>query len=271
MINRFFLPLFALLLFPISALANGVFDINLLDPSQFLNQKLPQNVSNEAVKMFGIYTAERPYSGATSMADYNSMDLLVEATLVKIGDGVLNALAASGIPKPQIEAPAVPMAAIKIRKAINDRSDIGISTIFYKGQTIVGGDVKIVLHEAEEGPSYALRLGYTYADVPYAFIHDCSTISPELVMSQKLYFAEPYLGIGGRYITGRLVMSETVDVPGLGPETVNVTGNGHGTTAYAFTGVYFRIFGAQGLRLGVEGTFDISGYSSVGGVFGLGF
>ncbi len=269
MAKQSLLLLLCLLLFPLQA--GAILNISFLDPSQFLNQKLPQNVSNEAVKMFAIYTVHRPYTGATSMVDYNSMDVLVEATLVKIGDGVLNALAANGITPPQIEAPAVPIGALKIRKAINERSDLGISVLSYQGQIIVGGDVKVVLHKAEEGPSFAIRLGYTYANVPYAFLHDISTISPELVMSQKLYFAEPYLGIGGRYMHGRIAMSETVNVPILGPETVNVTGTGSGTTGYAFTGVYFRIFGAQGLRLGVEGTFDLSGYSTVGGVFGLGF
>ena len=260
----------SLVLYSPVALA-GDLNINFLDPSQFLNQKLPQNITDQTIKMFSIYTVHRPYSGATSMADTNSLDILVEGTLVKIGDGLITALNQNGIPAPSIEAPAIPMAKVSIRKAINQRADLGLSGLIIRGQTIIGGDVKIVIHDAEEGPSYALRLGYTYMNVPYAYVHDCSTISPELVMSQKLYFAEPYLGIGGRYMHGRLDISQTVNVPILGPQTVNVEGSGGGTTGYAFTGVYFRIFGAQGLRLGVEGTFDFSGFSTVGAVVGLGF
>jgi hypothetical protein len=247
---------------------SGVLDLNYLNPND-LAGVLPQNVVNETIKLFGVYTAHRPYTGATSISHSNTLDILVEASLVKIGSGLINALNQDGIPQTPPAIPAFPMAKVSLRKGFGNGADVGISGLFYRGQMIVGGDLKIVLHDAEEGPSFALLLGYTYAQVPYAYIKDCSTISPEIRMSQRLYFAEPYIGLGGRYISG------TVSVPFSLTSPVNenftIEKSGSGGTAYAFTGVFFRIFGAQGLRLGIEGTFDISGYSTIGGVFGLGF
>ena len=248
--------------------ANGIFDINFLDPAA-LAGAVPQNITDEAVKMFGIYTAHHPYSGAVSIIRSNTFDLVVEATLVKIGPGLIDALNANGIPGTPPAAPAVPMAKLAIRKALSPGADIGISGLGFRGQFILGGDLKIVLHEAEEGPSFALRLGYTYSKVPYAYVKTCSTFSPEIVMSQPLYFAEPYLGIGGRYIRGTLSVPFQGSPPLFPDFTVEKSGGG--ITGYAFTGVFFRVLGAQGLRLGIEGSFDLSGYHTMGGVFGLGF
>jgi hypothetical protein len=248
--------------------ADGLLNINYIDPNN-LGGIVPQNIANEAIKMFGIYTVHRPYSGATSILESNTLDVDVEATMVKIGDGLVNALKADGLASANTTGvpTAVPMAKLNIRKGFSDWFDIGLSGLTYGGQKIFGGDLKFVFSNPEEGLSWALRLGYTYASVPYAYVTTCSTFSPELVASRRLDFAEPYFGIGGRYISG------TLSVPFHPPvgNDFTVTKSGSGETGYAFTGVYFRILGPQGLRLGIEGSFDISGYHTVGGIFGLGF
>ena len=249
--------------------ASGLLNFNYLDPTN-LGGLLPQNVTNETVKLFGIYTAHRPYSGATSIGHSNTLDILVEASLVKLGSGLVDALNENGIAGAPLAIPAVPIAKVSLRKAFGDHVDIGFSGLYYRSGEILGGDLKIVLYDAEEGPAYAFRLGYTFASVPYAYIINCSTISPELVLSQRLYFAEPYLGIGGRYIQGT-VSVPFAPLPPLQPNAFSVEKQGHGVTAYAFTGVFFRILGAQGLRFGIEGSFDISGYSTMGAIFGIGF
>jgi hypothetical protein len=257
-----------------SAHAQGILGINYLDPNT-LSGAVPQNVANQAIKMFGIYTAHRPYSGATSIIESNTFDLDVEATLVKIGDGLVNELKADGLASANTSnvPPAVPMAKINLRKGFTDWFDLGLSGLYYRGQEIIGGDLKFVLYNPEEGLAWALRLGYTYASVPYAYVTSCSTISPELVVSRRLYFSEPYFGIGGRYITGTISVpfnTGSINVPSV-PNSFNVTKSGSGVTGYAFTGVYFRLLGPQGLRLGIEGTFDLSGYHTIGGIFGFGF
>ena len=252
----------------------GILDFNYIDPNN-LGALLPQDVANEAIKMFGIYTCHRPYSGATSITHSNTLDLNVEATLVKLGDGLVKALNANNVNVSQQNLPAVPWAAINLRKGFNDSFDLGISFTSYKGQTVIGGDFKFVLHDAEEGPSYALRLGYTHISVPYAYVTSGSVINPEFVVSQRLDFAESYIGAGFRYITGTLTVPGIVTVKGPGGTSVSqnftLTKDGSGTDQYLFTGVYFRILGSQGLRLGIEGAFDFSGYHTLGGVFGIGF
>jgi hypothetical protein len=266
-LSRSFFFIFLLMLAS-PALAGGIFNINYIDPNN-LSGAIPQNLANEAIKMFGIYSAHRPYSGATSLGHVNSLDFLIEASLVKLGPGLIDALKADGIAGAPIAVPAVPMAKIQIRKALGERADFGISGLYYRGQSVIGGDLKIVLQDAEEGVSIALRFGLTYAEVPYAYIKNCTTYSPELLISQRMSFAEPYLGIGGRYVTG------TVLVPFKGSPPFfpdfSVEKSGHGATGYAFTGVYFRILGAQGLRLGIEGSYDLSGFDTMGAVVGLGF
>lgn len=220
--------------------------------------------------MFGIYTAHRSYTGANSIADSNGLDIRVEATMVKIGDGLLGALESNGIAAPAFDAPAIPMAKVNLRKSLGDRTDIGFSGLAFRGQSIYGGDINITVWKPEEGPSFSFRLGYTYVKLPYAYIDSLSTISPEIVASQRLSFAESYIGIGGRYMTGTMKATIQVGVPPFSLSQ-DLTKSGSAMTAYAFTGVYFRILGAQGLRVGMEGSYDISGFPTLGTVIGFGF
>lgn len=253
-----------------AARAQGIFDFGLINPSD-LGGVLPQNVADEAVRMVGIYSAHRPYSGATPITRYNGVDLQIEATLVKLGPGLARALREIGASNLTPEGvPALPLVKLNLRKGIGPNSDIGLSGIVLYGQRIFGGDIRWLVAEPEEGLNWAFRLGYTYADMPtVTYVRSCNTIAPELVVSRPLEFAEPYFGIGGRYMWG------TVDIPFEGtPPLVpdfNITKKGSASDFYVFTGVYFHVIGPQGLRLGVEGSWDLSGYHTIGTVFGVGF
>ncbi|MBS1958312.1 MAG: hypothetical protein JST80_02460 [Bdellovibrionales bacterium] len=261
---------FALLIAPLvtsTPTRAGIFDFSLIDPS-LLNGYLPQGVADEAIKMYGIYAAHRPYVGATPITNYNGFDLKVEVTLMKVGDGLVNALrevgATNALPS---NMPAIPMVKLNARKAIGPNSDIGFSGMVVYGQTVLGGDILILVSEAEEGEgmNVALRLGYNYLNAPYAYVKSCNTIQPELVFSRPLEFAEPYIGIGGRYMWG------TIDIPLDTTPQVHLTKSGSGKDGYLFTGVSFHVIGPQGLRMGIEGSYDFSGYHTIGTVFGLGF
>ncbi len=254
------------------AWASGVVNLGLLDINQFLKipgSIIPQDVINEAMKTFALYTVHRPYSGATSMFSSNSMDINLEATMVKIGGGFGNAISAAGIPETSSTAsmPAVPVAKVNVRRAFGESVDVGFSGLVFKGQSVLGGDIKLVLDEPEEGPAWALRLGFTHVNLPIAYIKNCNVIAPELLISKRLMFAEPYLGVGFRYIHG------TLDIPlsELYPTIPDIVHDGYAFDEYVFTGVYFRLLGATGLRLGVEGSFDVSGFHTIGTVVGLGF
>jgi hypothetical protein len=237
------------------------FDPSFFDLSQ-LNNLIPQDIANEAAKTMGILLVHRPYQGAISIFEPSGFEVKIETTMIKIGDGIINALEANGVNNASLQqSPAVPMLKGHIRKALGPSTDIGISGIFYQGQYVVGGDFKFNIYDPEEGLSSAIRLGYTLAKVPQLNLQSLSVITPELVFSRRLSFAEPYIGIGGRFISGTV----SAEFPIIG----TLEKSGSGTTGYAFTGVNFMI-GSKGLRLAFEGNYDLSGFSSIGTMFGFG-
>ena len=269
---HFFIFVFSIFFTLVQNANAGLLNFNLLNPND-LNSALPQNVADGVIKTFGIYTVHRSYQGASPLILSNSVDLFVEGSMVKFGDALANALDANGIPSSSIKnIPAAPALKLHLVKAINERADLGFSGIFVGPQHIYGFDLKIILSNPEEGITSALRIGYTVSHVPISYVTSCKVWSPELVFSRKLYYAEPYLGFGARFISGTLEVP--FSLPAIGPvpaQNFTLTKDGSGITEYAFTGVYFRILGAQGLRLGLEGSFDFSGFHTMGAVVGLGF
>lgn len=247
--------------------AQAAFNPSLFDPDN-LNGVLPDDVAREAAKALGIYFAHRPYQGAVSIYDNNALDFGIEVSLIKIGDGVSKALAANDMASStDSSSVALPNAKIHIRKALSQTLDMGFSGFFYQGQYCYGLDFKIELSNPPEGLNTAIRLGYSYASAPALYLDSVKVISPEFVASRQIEAAETYIGTGIRYITGTIAVP--FDVPPADPFTA--TKSGSGFTAYAFTGVKFQILGPKGFRLGMEGTYDISGFSSLGTFFGIGF
>lgn len=262
--SKAFLRFLILISTLVSGLAHAGFGPSILDPSLLSNQ-LPDDVATEAAKTFGVYFAHRPYQGAATIQEENSTEFKIETTMVKIGDGLFTALEKYGASGSIQDMPAIPSLKFHIRKPITQGFDIGASGLFVGGQYVAGADLKIVLFHPEEGLTGALRLGATYATAKKFYLERISVFSPEFVVSRKFDFVEPYLGIGGRYIWGKV--SVTFDVSPAPPLTI--AKNGSGSTGYAFTGVNF-ILGSKGLRLALEGTYDISGFSSIGTVIGFG-
>jgi hypothetical protein len=252
-----------LLMSPQSAKAQ--FDFGLIDPA-LLSAAIPQDVADEAIRMVGNFTAHRAYQGATPISRYNSFDLNIEATLVKIGPGIIKALQSAGATSlTTTDYKSLPIIKLNLRKSLNEKADLGFSGIGYVGQLILGGDVRFILHEPEEGPTWGMRISYNYANLPaVTYVRSQNTIQTEVVASRPLDFAEPYIGLGGRYMWG------TMDVP-LESPPISATKTGSAFDLYAFTGVYFHIIGPQGLRMGVEGSYNLSSYHTLGTVFGLGF
>ena len=247
------------------SLANA--GLSILDANA-LNGAVPSNVASAAIKTFGIYFAHRPYNGASSMYDTNGLDFKIELTLVKIGSDLNDAMVANGQSSSSTaNTLALPAAKIHFRKALSPTADIGVSGLYYMGQYAIGTDLKFVLSNPEEGITTALRFGYSYATATILYLKSVTVLSPEFVMSRKFDGAEPYLGLGGRYITG------TISVPFHLPPVpdFNIPKSGSGYTAYAYTGVTFSILGPKGFRIGMEGAYDISGFSSLGMTFGVGF
>jgi len=246
-------------------------NLNILNPTD-LGGALPDNVASAAIKTFGIYLAHRPYQGAKSIFDENGLDINFEVTLIHIGSGLADAMAANGMNSSNASSmPALPMAKIHIRKAISKTMDMGISGLYYDGQQSIGGDLKIVLNDPEdaEGVTSAIRLGYTYASASAIYLKDVHVYSPEFVVSRKLDTTEPYLGVGARYIVGTIAVP--FFLPPLPQPHFTIEKSGSGFTGFAFVGVQFKIFGPKGLIFGMEGAYDMSGFSSLGTLIGVAF
>lgn len=241
----------------------------IIDPSAF-GVAIPANVTHAVISTVGAISMHRPYTGATSIGKINSVDVLIEATLIKIADEIPNALKANGLDSSGSEnVPSLPFAALQVRKGLGPAFDIGGSIIRYQKNFAWGLDAKWTFYDPEEGLTHALFLGYTQARLPMAYT-ELKTWNLEWIFSRKLNFAEPYIGIGARYSYGTLSLTVYPDPP-LPQIPIQLSSSSQAASFYGRLGVFFRVLGPQGLRMGIEGSFDIHYMHSLGAVIGMGF
>lgn len=248
-----------------SFISNGVIDTSVLEDS------VPQNLVNAIVKTMGIYTMHRPSMGASSLGSSGTLsghvDVYIEGTLVKFSPIIIDALkqtelGANGVGDTS-KFPALPIAKLHVDAAINERTAFGISGIYYPGNYIAGGHIQHVLWQPEEGLYLTGRLSGTYASLPIAYT-TLSTWSPEIVVGKAMSFADPYIGISYTLIAG--TFDVTLDNPPF-PIT-RVKARGGGSTASSFMGVIFRM---PLFRLGLEGSYNLDGFHTVGSTIGMSF
>jgi hypothetical protein len=248
-----------------SFITNGVIDTSVLEDS------VPQNLVNAIVKTMGIYTMHRPSMGASSLGSSGTLsghlDVYIEGTLVKFSPIIIDALKSTEVGANGIgdtsNIPALPIAKLHIDGAINEKMAFGISGIYYPGNYIVGGHIQRVLWQPEEGLYLTGRLAGTYASIPVAYT-TLSTWSPQIVVGKAMSFADPYIGISYTLIAGTFDI--TLDNPPF-PIT-RVKARGGGSTASSFMGVIFRL---PLFRLGLEGSYNLDGFHTVGSTIGMSF
>src|SRR5690606_38208760 len=110
--------------------------------------------------------------------------------------------------------PVLPVPRILIHKGLGQSIDIGASAMVYVPlkMALYGGDIKITIYNPDQGITWALRGSYAYSKIDYV---KTDTFSPQILISRKLNFADPYLGMGYQYTTG------TVTLPlDLGPPPI---------------------------------------------------
>jgi hypothetical protein len=213
-------------------------DLTAIDPA----------ICNALVKTIGLSTDHRPMESAAPLGTFLGLEAGLEVTLSKFPSDLNEALVDAGLGSSQVEIPVIPAPKLHLKKGIGERVGIGVSAIFYRGYALYGGDIKYTLALPEEGPTWAIRAAYSESDIGYV---KTRTLSPQLVVSRALEFADPYLGIGYQFSRGKIAHTETV-----GPMTVTLSGTGVAQAFVAFTGVQFRAK-PLGLQLTLEG-----GYSS---------
>jgi hypothetical protein len=184
-----------------------------LDITQFPN---PNDLVSDAVvkalvKTIGFGTEHRAYEPATPLGLFLGLDVGIEATLVKVPTELGTELANVGVSSASIP-PALPIPRVIVHKGLG-RIDVGASYIGFKQYKIYGGDVKWAFYVPDEGLCFAVRLNYTKAKVD---IVETTTISPQILMSKKIDFADPYVGIGYQNVKGKLTVS--IPLPQIDPE-----------------------------------------------------
>jgi len=222
------------------------------------------------------------------------LDVGLETTLVQppaslsSALGSLGSMGGAGSPSSSASSssptiPIIPSIRLHIHKGISKKIDIGFSALptmpswpYVGGTLLMGGDIKVVIWEPEEGATWALRGSYNVNNLNinytgYAISVQTATITPQLLISKKLSFADPYLGLGYQYTYGSLQL--TVPVPSLSPPLpsiapIVVTQSGSGAGTFFFGGISMKV-PLIGLKFTIEGAYSPLGMNYLGTKIGF--
>ena len=210
------------------------------------------------IKTMGLLSMHRPYQGAATLGSSSAFEIGAEATFVRLPDDFGVALKAAGAPA--LTTPAIPVPRILLEKGLGENANLGFSYIAYKFFKIYGADFQVSLLKPEEQPWWSLRFTYSMARVSYI---TAQTFSPQLIVSRPMDFADPYLGLAFIYVNGSFLF----DLPQLGS---SVEAESSAYSASGIVGVKLRMPGL-GIKLALEGSYNISGAHTMGLSTGLGF
>lgn len=232
---------------------------------------LSQSLKDALTKTVGLATINRPYSPASAIGRRGGagLDAGIEATLLHVADDFVPALEEAGLGSAS-SVTVIPIPRIVIQKGLGEAASIGISYINFMGYLIYGANLSVAFLEPEEGISIAGRINYSNATVQ---IVKTTTWSPELLISRKLDFADPYLGVGFASMAGAISVTQAVSAEVEGTtvsQDVTASGTGSARSFYAFTGVQFNAR-TIGLQLTLEGTYNPNGANGLGLKFGFTF
>jgi len=255
------------------------------------NSLISSTVANAFVKSVGIAMDHRPYEPATPIGTAIGLSLGLEVTLVQPPSDLGSSLgglagASSGSSSSSSSSaviPILPSLKLHFHKGIGSNIDIGLSALppigslpLVGGSLLLGGDVKVVVYNPEEGPTWAVRGCYNINSLSYSQAGESITvktitISPQVLVSRKLDFADPYIGIGVQYTYGSIKVS--IPIPAVSGEAiapVEATQNGVGYGAEIFGGIDLRIPNV-GFRITLEGAYSPFGMNSLGTKLGFAF
>lgn len=241
---------------------------------------ISSDVVKSLVSLIAFGGQHRPYEPATPLGMAVGLDFSLELTLFKIPDDLFANLSSVGAPS-KSPIPAAPMPKLHLHKGMGEFVDLGGSILYYPSNWIVGGDIKVVLVQGEEGPTYAIRFCYTYTSVSFDGITASTKVySPQFLLSRQMEFADPYIGVALEYATGevnasvpgeKFLPSGVTLPPGVTLPAVQFSATAPAVYgAYAFGGVSLRI-PRSGLRLTLEGSYNTAGESTMGTKVGFTF
>jgi len=236
---------------------------------------LTQELSNAMVKAFGLGFDFRAYEPATPLGSKIGLDIGISAAAVEVPADFVAALATVGMSS--FPLPVIPDAKIGIvHKGLGDWVDVGGTylppTPYTPGMWLWGVNLKVAVFQPEEGPVIALRGSFTQFNFPMTqdtmtMTLRTQTITPEVLISRKMSFVEPYLGLGYQYAYGDITVTQDNPEP-LNDVTRSRAGVGQGLKI--FGGLAFRI-PFLGIRITTEGGYGSSGMNFVGAKIGVAF
>jgi len=258
-----------------------------------LSSYVAQTTPDSLIKTVGFCMDHKPYEPATGLG--NSFDFGVEATVVQPPNDLAAALrslaatASGGSSDSGASAassttlPFVPSLRVHLRRGFGERLDIGVSSLYipstipYAGNSLwLGGDIKYMIYKQEEGVNVAVRASYNSNNLilqytGYALSLKTVTITPQFIVSRKIGFADPYLGIGYHYTYGTVratVPSPPITLlPGVSIAPVSLSLDGRGTDLFFFGGI--SLLSIIRLRLTLEGGYNPSGGNYMGTKLGF--
>lgn len=245
-------------------------------PTIDLNSLIPHSTVSEIIKFTSNLSDHRPYHGALP----SSIDVGIETSLIHLPDQLVNT----------VSIPALPIPKVNLHFGLGASVDLGFSGLYYKGNSIFGVGLQTLIFSPEEGLSWSLRGNYSNTELDLAQILGSKikalpievneleigsgnialgtqSASVELLASQKLDFAEPYIGTGVHWLNGQvsgvmslniLTKSQTLYSPAFSFYNFNL-----------FTGVSLKT-PLLGLRFVLEGAYSSLGMHYFGIVTGVG-
>jgi len=226
------------------------------------------SIANALISVIGLGTAHRPYQPATPMGSSGTY-LGLEITLVNIPPAFTESLESIGFGSASA-LPVLPVPKFHLSKGLGNVMDFEFSGLGYTGFIIAGGSLKWTFYNPkEEGICWAIRYSYTYTKL--GFIR-AKTHGPEILISRKMEFADPYIGLGYRATSGTITIP--IEIPTADPSIdVNIpsfdpTLKGSGKTYVAFIGVGMELYP---IKLTMGGEYNSYGSSSLGIKLGFTF
>jgi len=231
----------------------------------------------------GIAMDHRAMEAATGIAAYGAgFDIGLGVSAMKGNDDFTSAMSDLGGGS-SFSLPVIPAVAINVHKSTGSRVDFGATWVSIPSSgsipfslSMLGFDLKYVIWQPEESPTWALRLSYgqstfglplssqsmsipVYGTVSGSVNLTVMTYSwtPQLLVSRRLEWAEGYIGIG-YHIPTAIVKVDASFSPPMDSQNVSATERGTGGAFEAFTGLSMRM-PLIGIHLTMEGW-----YSAVG-------
>ncbi|MBI3534583.1 MAG: hypothetical protein HY072_03735 [Deltaproteobacteria bacterium] len=124
--------------------------------------------------------------------------------------------------------------------------------------------MQVTVYQPSEGPTYAIRLCYAASSLGFA---KTKTLSPQVLVSRRVNFADPYLGVSFQYTLGSIEIPIELED---GTQVGTLKGTEHASAWNAFLGIQLKAPNL-GLQLTLEGSYSTVGMHTLGTKFGFSF